>query len=241
MIPEEKETLARLSENSRYSAGVMQAAISHCFKVFAPYFQGPRLLELGPAEGIMTALLVETDKHITVVEGSVLFCQNLRRCFPQIDVVHALFEEFEPSDLFDTIVLGHVLEHVHDPVDILRRAGRWLAPGGKILAAVPNALSLHRQAAVLMGLLPETDSLNEMDLQHGHRRVFDPDRFRDIFQRAELEIEFFGGYWLKPLANHQIETQWTAAMIDAFMHLGERHPEIAGEIYIVASTITPRA
>ena len=79
MIPEEKETLARLSENSRYSAGVMQAAISHCFKVFAPHFRGHRLLELGPAEGIMTALLVDTEKHITVVEGSALFCQNLQR------------------------------------------------------------------------------------------------------------------------------------------------------------------
>ena len=112
----------------------------------------------------------------------------------------------------------HVLEHVQDPVDILRRAGRWLAPGGKILAAVPNALSLHRQAAVLMGLLPKVDALNEMDLRHGHRRVFDPDRFRDIFRQAGLGIEIFGGYWLKPLANSQLENQWTPPMIDACLY-----------------------
>ena len=74
-----------------------------------------------------------------------------------------------------------------------------------------------------------------MDLRHGHRRVFDPDRFRDIFRQAGLGIEIFGGYWLKPLANSQLENQWTPPMIDAFMRLGESYPEIAGEIYVVAS------
>ncbi|NBR68254.1 MAG: methyltransferase domain-containing protein, partial [Actinobacteria bacterium] len=49
--------------------------------------------------------------------------------------------------------MGHVLEHVLDPLDAVQRAYAWLRPGGMVLAAVPNARSLHRQAAVSMGLL----------------------------------------------------------------------------------------
>ena len=39
---------------------------------------------------------------------------------------------------------------------------------------------------------------------------------------------------MKPLSNGQLEAQWTAPMIDAFMQLGERYPDIAAEIYVIA-------
>lgn len=86
-----------------------------------------------------------------------------------------------------------------------------------------------------MGMLPKVDALNAMDLHHGHRRVFNPQTFRLAFTQAGLQVDIFGGYWLKPLANGQIESHWNSAMIEAFMQLGERYPDIAGEIYIVAS------
>ena len=53
-----------------------------------------------------------------------------------------------------------------------------------------------------------------------------------------LAIELFGGYWMKPLSNRQLEAHWTPAMIEAFMQLGERYPDIAGEIYVLASAGT---
>jgi hypothetical protein len=74
-----------------------------------------------------------------------------------------------------------------------------------------------------------------MDRHHGHRRVFDPTSFRAAFSGAGLNIEHFGGYWLKPLSNAQIEKSWTPEMLSAFMTLGEKYPEIAAEIYVVAT------
>lgn len=150
-------------------------------------------------------------------------------------MIHSLFEDFQPREKYDVIVLGHVLEHVMDPISILSRARTWLEPGGRIFAAVPNARSLHRQASVIMGLLVKEDELNAKDLHHGHRVVFNPESFRAIFMSAGLRIDVFGGYWLKPLSNSQIEEAWTPSMIEAFMQLGERYPDIAGELYIVAS------
>ena len=235
MINEELAKLDSISRNSIYSFGVMTPAIEYCFKILQRYLVGSRILELGPAEGVMTELLSRMDKDLTLLEGSSVFCENLRQRFPKADVVHALFEQFEPKEKYDTIVLGHVLEHVLSPDEILRRIHSWLKPGGRIFAAVPNARSLHRQAAVLMGILPQEDTLNDKDIHHGHRIVFNPETFRAAFTKAGYNIEVFGGYWLKPVSNDQIENSWTPVMVDAFMQLGERYPDVAAEIYVVAS------
>lgn len=237
----EQEHLERISSDSLYSAGANSATIKYSFEIAKRYLVGSTLLEMGPAEGVMTELLVTTDKKITAIEGSGAFCASLKQRFPDINVVHTLFEEFETDQKFDNIILGHVLEHVQEPVEILKLASRWLTPGtGRIFAAVPNARSLHRQAAVLMGMLKQEDELNEMDHHHGHRRVFNPESYRNSFTQAGLNIEIFGGYWMKPVSNKQIEENWTPEMLDAFMRLGERYPDIAGEIYVVA-TLPSRA
>lgn len=230
----ERETLEQISRRSLYTTGPAQVAWNYSFDVFSRFIRGDSLLELGPAEGVITGRLASLGKRMTVVEGSETFCNSLRQRFPQIQVVRALFEEFEPAGRFDNIILGHVLEHVDDPAAILRRARLWLEAEGRFLAAVPNSRSIHRQAAVLMGLLKAEDELNELDRHHGHRRVFNPESFRACFTQAGCQIEFFGGYWLKPLANHQIEEDWTPSMLDAFMRLGERYPDIAAEICVVA-------
>jgi len=237
MIDTEKISLERISQKSLYAAGANEVSIKYSFRIASRFFVGNSILELGPAEGVMTELLATTGKTITVVEGAAFFCEKLRQHFPQLQIVNALFEEFDSEGKqFDNIILGHVLEHVIDPVDILCRVRSWLAPHGRVFAAVPNARSLHRQAAVIMGLLPGEDSLNDMDRHHGHRRVFNPESFRSIFIKAGLRIEILGGYWLKPLSNRQIEQHWTPEMLDAFMELGEQYPDISGEIYIVASS-----
>jgi len=233
-VDPERERLERIAENSLYAAGVNADTVRYSFRIFERYLRGGSILELGPAEGVMTQLLASTGKTVTVVEGSRAFCDSLATRMPSVRVVNALFEDFAPADRFDNIVLGHVLEHVDDPGAIVARAATWLSPQGRMLSAVPNSRSLHRQAAVIMKLLPVEDALNEIDVRHGHRRVFDPESFRRCFLAAGLAIEIFGGYWLKPLSNRQIEATWTPQMLDAFMQLGERYPDIAGEIYVVA-------
>jgi 2-polyprenyl-3-methyl-5-hydroxy-6-metoxy-1,4-benzoquinol methylase len=231
----ERASLERIAGDSWYANGANAVTIRYSAKVFARHWRGRSCLELGPAEGLMTDTLAAAFPELTVVDGSERFCEDLRRRFPRAKVVQALFEEYEPEERFDNVVLGHVLEHVAAPRELLASVRTWLAPGGAVFAAVPNARSLHRQAAVIMGLLPTEHTLNDTDRHHGHRRVYDPESFRADFLAAGLKVEIFGGYWLKPLSNAQIDATWSPAMLDAFMALGERYPDVAAEIYVVAS------
>jgi 2-polyprenyl-3-methyl-5-hydroxy-6-metoxy-1,4-benzoquinol methylase len=233
----ERGILEAVASDSWYLEPVAQATIRHSFNVMRRYIRpGERVLEMGPAEGTMTELLLQGGFNVEAVEGSNIFANTLRERFPSLNVHEALFEEFEPREKFEVVILGHVLEHVVDPVAILRRVRNWLVPGiGRVLVAVPNARSLHRQAAVIMGLLPSEYAMSEKDRHHGHRRIYNPETLRADFISAGLQIEVFGGYWLKPLSDRQLQEQWSPEQLQAYMRLGERYPDIAAELVVVAS------
>ncbi len=216
-----------------YFDGVCEAAAEYSLGIVKRHLVGKRILEVGPADGHMTRGLVK-DFDLTLVEPSETLCQKLRQRFPQAQIITTLVEDFVPSGRFDNILLCHLLDHVRDPEQVVRRVGNWLSPGGKIIAIAPNSGSLHRQAAVQMGLLPVVNAFSERDQIQGKRKIFSREEFRRLFSSAGLQIEFFGGYWLKPVSNRQIEQQWTPEMIDAFFALGESYPEIAAEMYLVA-------
>lgn len=234
---QERSILESVASDSWYLEPMALSTIQYSFNVFKRYIRrGDRVLELGPAEGTMTQLLINEGFEIEVIEGSSTFASMLRERFPSLVVHQELFEEFTTQKKFDVIILGHVLEHVLDPVAVLRRLHDWLEPvTGRVVVAVPNARSLHRQAAVIMGLIPSEYEMSEKDHHHGHRRVYSPETLRADFIQAGLEIEVYGGYWLKPLSDRQLEQQWTPGQLNAFMALGERYPDIAAELVVVAS------
>ena len=231
-----KETarIEHVSQHSLFMTKANACTIKYSFEIFKRFIKKGKILELGPAEGVMTEKLIELGQDLTIVEGTKTFCDLISRKFPQVRIIHSLFEDFKTEIKYNTIVLGHVLEHVENPVQILSLVKNWLTDDGIILAAVPNSHSLHRQAAVLMGLLDKENSMSELDIHHGHRRVYNIEQFKNDFLQAGLNIKSIGGYWLKPLSNKQIEDTWTPEMMEAFMKLGERYPDIAAEIYIVA-------
>lgn len=204
------------------------------YETLKPHLVGPRGLELGPAEGEMTQFLVNEFESLTVVEGAPELLGKIPVRENMVKV-HSLFEEFEPEQRYNSIVMEHILEHVAEPVALLERVKHWLAPGGKLLLGVPNGNSIHRLAAVKMGLLDHPCQLNARDHALGHRRVYTPEAFRKDIEAASIAVETIGGVYFKPLPNQQIQDNWNERMIQGFYELGKDFPEYAAEIYAVCS------
>lgn len=220
-----------LVKGARFNAFLML----YCLDTLKDYFRGEFCLELGCAGGLWTKELVKHFKRVVAVDGDQEFVEKTRDRVESnnLEVIHSLFEEYNPNDKFDTIIMAHILEHVEDPILVLRRAEKWLGNGGVILISVPNANSIHRQAGVKMGLLNKTDQLNEVDRKIGHKRVYERKSLQEDIESAGLKNSKMGGVFLKSLTNAQIEEMFNEEMMNAFYELGKEYPEIAAEIYAV--------
>jgi 2-polyprenyl-3-methyl-5-hydroxy-6-metoxy-1,4-benzoquinol methylase len=217
--------------------GFYTRIVWYTYVAIKPYLHGAaRVLEMGCADGEMTRFLKDDVAELHVVDAAEPYVAAAVALGDNVVGHVALFEEFDPRDRFDVIVMAHVLEHVHDPVAVLERARGWLAPQGRIVAVVPNADSLHRRLGVEMGLLEHRAQLNEQDVAIGHRRVYDRAHLDRDLRAAGLQVVAQGGILLKLLSNVQMANLETdqPALVGACFELGRDLPELCSEIYAVA-------
>ena len=235
MHEEEKARLAAISERVAYSFDTDVAACAYERGIFLRYCKPGAVLKMGIGESKDLEKINEKADKLDLLDGDPTLCERGREKLPKCRFFCSLAEDFEPDCSYDSIYIGHLLEHVIDPVAILSRATAWLAPGGLIFASVPNAMSIHRQAATIMGMLPCENSLNKRDLSIGHRRVYTPSEFHNCLRASKLEILHTGGYFLKSMSSTQMSEAISPEGMLAFMKLGERYPDVAANIFAVAA------
>jgi 2-polyprenyl-3-methyl-5-hydroxy-6-metoxy-1,4-benzoquinol methylase len=234
LLANEREFLINVSSwYSNTDWGFDTKLVWYGYVSLKPYLTGSTCLELGPADGEMTKFLKDDFAHLSVVDASPNFVKAAEALGDNITGYTALFEEFEPAETFDTILMCDVLEHVQEPVELLRRVSSWLNPGGRIIAAVPNADSLHRRLGVKLGMLERKNSLNEQDHAVGHRRVYTREELDAHLREAGLRAVAKGGIFLKLLSNAQMLGFEDDKLIDGMFELGKDFPELCSQIFAV--------
>ncbi|MBR58403.1 MAG: methyltransferase type 12 [Myxococcales bacterium] len=234
---EEQDRLRRIAD--RYqgpdSSITEQQANEYMAREAGRLVEGPKVLVLGAATGVWAEPLIARFGGFDTVDAVEHLVQDLERQYPgKVRGFVSLFEEFDPSDTgYDTIVLGHVLEHLHNPVDVLTRCRSWLRPGGRVVILVPNAHSLHRQVGVSLGYLEKVTDKSAGDLALGHRRVYTWDSLRADVEAAEFTDLHLSGLFIKPLSNQQMD-EFSDELRIAFFQMGPVAPELACVICCVA-------
>ena len=130
--------------------------VMHKFMIqsFEPFYKDGSCLELGSFKGDFTRRLVPQFKDLTCVEASDEAIAIAKTEFgDKVNFVNGLFEEITLSRKYDNIILTHVLEHIDDPVRVLKFIqDSWLDEGGRLFLVCPNANAPSRQIAVKMKL-----------------------------------------------------------------------------------------
>lgn len=93
------------------------------------------------------------------------------------------------EEFFDYIIFGDVLEHLHQPEDVLVNMKRYLKPGGAVLASIPNVMHISVIRDLLNGFWTYQDS---GILDRTHLRFFTKVEITRMFSRAGYEIEDMG-------------------------------------------------
>jgi len=123
----------------------------------------PSLLDVGAGLGVFPYRMKEAGWACTALDPDERATTHAREVIG-IDAVNGDFMNIDPSVLgrFDVVTLNKVLEHVEDPVAMLRQALSVLAPGGFVYFEVPDG-----EAAAAEGQERE-----EFFIEHHH--VFSP-------------------------------------------------------------------
>lgn len=187
------------------------------------------ILEFGLGHGITTSIFNKYFHRHVVIEASDAVIQNFNNRYPnyKVDIINVFFEEFDSNEKFDVVVLGFVLEHVDDPIKIIKIAKKFVKPDGKIFISVPNAEVLNRRIGHEAGILSDMKLLSEHDLLCGHKRYYTKDTFERDIELSGLVLENIEGIYLKPLTTNQmISLNLDKEIIQAICKVGINYPEL---------------
>jgi 2-polyprenyl-3-methyl-5-hydroxy-6-metoxy-1,4-benzoquinol methylase len=166
-------------------------------------------LELGCGSGQYTERLVELYARVDVVDGSLELLDKVVGRLghpPHLHAHHSMAEVFLESTQreWDHIYLTFLLEHLENPISVMKAIKARLAPSGRVFIAVPNSRSVHRVLAHRSGLISSTEELSDNDVAVGHRRVYHADLLRDHLHAAGLRVLREQGVGLKPASLAQL-------------------------------------
>lgn len=212
----------------------------YMIRSFEPFFRAGSLLELGSFKGDFTRRFLNHFDDITCVEASSEAITEAERTLGnQVTYVHSLFESAVLSRRYDNIVLTHVLEHLDDPIRVLKRVNdEWLAEGGRFFLVCPNANAPSRQIAVKMGIISHNAAVTPAEAKHGHRCTYSLDTLERDAVAAGLKVVYRSGIFFKALANFQwdrlLQTDIVSKeYLDGCYMLGQQYPDLCSSIFLL--------
>lgn len=207
---------------------------------FTPFFRPGSVLELGCFKGDFTHRLASHFVDITCVEASgEALAEAKAKLGERASFVHGRFEDVNLPRRYDNIVLTHVLEHLDDPIRVLKRINdEWLAEGGRFFLVCPNANAPSRQIAVKMGLISHNAAVTPAEAEHGHRITYSLDTLERDARAAGLDVIHRSGIFFKALANFQwdrlLQTDIISdAYLDGCFQLGQQYPDLCSSIFLL--------
>ena len=193
---------------------------------------------LGLGDGHLLENIGPRFKSLIVIEASDVLLTQARVRFsslPALQLVNSYFEAYEPTPGQKvTCILGnHVLEHLDEPVSVLRKTRSWLRSDGVAIFTVPSATSLHRRIGVQLGMLKRISDLSEQDLVVGHQRVYSAVQLQADIRAAGYQLVEAGGFNIKLVSQAQM-LSWPESLHEAVYKVSRECPaDICSNLYVV--------
>lgn len=168
--------------------------------------RGNSLLDLACGDGMLTAMFKDRFMRIVGVDASGVHLAKAKKNLPEAEFYECLIEDFQTEEKFESVFMLDILEHVVNPINVLKKAASFLEENGVLVVHVPNAHAVNRQIAVLMGTLESCEELSPFDLNiAGHRRSYCMKTLNEEISNAGLNVVANGGIFYKMLSTAQMD------------------------------------
>jgi SAM-dependent methyltransferase len=139
------------------------------------------ILDLGCGQGELGKRLQDMGHHVVGVDIEPPLFELDE--FHQADIAGGI--PLDESRKFDVILLADVLEHLAEPARLLEQAAARLAPSGRLLVSLPNAVHWSVRAQVARGSF---EYANKGIMDRGHLRFFTKKTAERLFTDAGLRV-----------------------------------------------------
>ncbi|MCC6933047.1 MAG: class I SAM-dependent methyltransferase [Deltaproteobacteria bacterium] len=107
-------------------------------KIIQRYCQSGKLLDIGAASGIFVNVAVKAGFDACGIEPAAWMCEQARKNYG-VTMYNGILQQVQfLENSFDVITMWDVLEHVTDPMGVLKEIKRILKPGGILLINYPR-------------------------------------------------------------------------------------------------------
>jgi SAM-dependent methyltransferase len=145
------------------------------------------VLEIGCGSGQLGRLLRQRGHRVTGVELVPEAAEQARRHLDAVVCADIETDELDlPPGSFQALILADVLEHLVDPWEALARLVPLLAPGGVVVASLPNVQNVDVIWRLIRG---RWDYRERGLLDVGHLRFFTLASILGLFHGAGLRVE----------------------------------------------------
>ena len=138
-----------------------------------------KLLEVGCGNGEFLFLMRKAGWEVQGVEPDPVAAKLAEELFAVPVIAGTLAGASLRDESFDAVTLCHVIEHVYDPIALLRECARVLKPKGKLVVLTPNVESRGHQVF--------QDSWRELDPPR-HVYLFSLETLRRVADRSGIQI-----------------------------------------------------
>lgn len=147
-----------------------KAALDFIYYLF-PDLNNKRVLELGCGNGYLLKELYKRGATCYGLEPGPQI-HNIIESNKEIEIIKDFFPSSKIKGNYDIILHFNVLEHLEDPVKMLKKQGELLKPNGKIILGVPNC-EPHLKSGDISIFMHEhfnyftRDSINTLAIESG--------------------------------------------------------------------------
>ena len=147
------------------------------------------VLDIGCGEGWVLDRFSKQGHKVTGIDfsqyGLKTFNPQLLPYLEQGDCIELILQKVKNNQRYDIVMLGNLIEHVLDPVDLLEKIKDILAQQGVLVIVAPNDFSHLHQHLMDNGIIDKPFWLSYPD----HISYFNKDSMENLLKSKEFKIE----------------------------------------------------
>lgn len=208
------------------------------------------VVEIGCGSELLYAAWLQRGGSATcwiIVEPAEQFAEIAHKSnLPNLHVIQGFFEQAVPEVVKilpkqpDLVICSGLLHEVPSATDLLQAIQSVMGLHTILHANVPNSDSFHRLLGKAIGLISNTKTMSERNVNLLQHRVYDMQSFKTDLRASGLVVIDEGGHLVKPFTHGQMEKIMPTideSILDGLFEMGKEMPQLASEIFVEACRI----